>query len=306
MSRKAPRIIAFGDNVVDCYRDQQRMFPGGNCVNHAVFARRFGAEAAYAGAVCDDAAGRAIRDACIAEGVDVSLLRFLPGQTAYCVIANEDGERVFVGANLGVSIIAPSQGDLDGMSKADAVHTGRSSHVDVWLPRFASLTRVSYDFATIRDEARIARIAPHCFLAGFSGGGLSRDEARALGDMALRNGAEWAITTRGDEGAMLIGRSGIYEVPAAPVVPVDTLGAGDTFIARTLVGLLRDETPDLLLGAAAEAAAETCLSPGAFGHGVAMDIDLTTMLTLDEIYRTTKPVDGPVDSRHGTKRELSR
>ncbi|WP_345773568.1 PfkB family carbohydrate kinase [Aquamicrobium sp. NLF2-7] len=297
MSRKAPRIIAFGDNVVDCYRDQQRMFPGGNCVNHAVFARRFGAEAAYAGAVCDDAAGRAIRDACLAEGVDVSLLRFMPGQTAYCVIANENGERVFLGANLGVSIIAPSQGDLDRMSRADAVHTGRSSHIDAWLPRFASLTRVSYDFATIRDEAHIARLAPHCFLAGFSGGGLSREEALALGEAALRNGAQWAITTRGEDGAMLVGHGRIYEVPAAPVVPVDTLGAGDTFIARTLVGLLRDEAPDVLLSEAATAAAETCLSPGAFGHGAAMDIDLTTMLTLDEIYRNTKPVAGPADMK---------
>ena len=39
----APRILAFGDNVVDCYRARHLMFPGGNCVNHAVFARRFGA-----------------------------------------------------------------------------------------------------------------------------------------------------------------------------------------------------------------------------------------------------------------------
>lgn len=32
------RILAFGDNVVDCYRGENLMFPGGNCVNHAVFA----------------------------------------------------------------------------------------------------------------------------------------------------------------------------------------------------------------------------------------------------------------------------
>jgi len=55
VSQATPRIVAFGDNVVDCYRDRQQMFPGGNCVNHAVFARRFGAETAYAGAVSDDA-----------------------------------------------------------------------------------------------------------------------------------------------------------------------------------------------------------------------------------------------------------
>lgn len=293
VSQTAPRILAFGDNVVDCYRDQRRMFPGGNCVNHAVFARRFGAETAYAGAVSNDDAGRAIRDAFLAEGVETSLLRFLPGQTAYCVIATESGERVFIGANLGVSIIAPSPADLAWMKTADAVHTGRSSHVDAWLAHLATLTRVSYDFATIHDEERISGIAPYCFLAGFSGGNLSHDEALCLAGRALKHGAEWAVITRGDKGALLAGPDGTYEASALLVKPVDTLGAGDTFIARTLVGLLRRETPEEILRDATEAAAETCLSPGAFGHGVPMEVDLSTMLTIDEIYATTRPVPGP-------------
>lgn len=293
MSQTAPKILAFSDNVVDCYRDQGRMYPGGNCVNHAVFARRFGAVAAYAGAVADDAAGRAIRDAFIKEGVDTSLLRTVPGQTAYCVIANEDGERVFVGANLGVSIIAPSEADLEWLASADAIHTGRSSHVDAWLPHFASVTRVSYDLATVRDEARVASIAPHCFLVGFSGGDLNREDAMQLAAMAHRYGAQWVVITRGAEGALLSSRDGTYEAPAVPVDPVDTLGAGDTFIARTLVGLLRGEAPSTILSAAAQAAAETCLALGAFGHGVAMEVDLSTMQSLEEIYATTRPVAAP-------------
>lgn len=292
----APRILAFGDNVVDCYRDGGRMYPGGNCVNHAVFARRFGAVTAYGGAVADDPAGRAIRDALRAEGVETGLLRILPGQTAYCVIANDAGERLFVGANLGVSIVAPGEADLDWMRGADAVHTGRSSHVDAWLGRIAAITRLSYDFATIRDEARIAAVAPHCFLAGFSGGGLDRDAALALAQTALRHGATWAIVTRGGEGALLAGPPGVVETGAAPVAPVDTLGAGDTFIARVLVGLLRGEDPALLMPAAALAAAETCLSPGAFGHGRPMAVDLATMLTIDEIYATTRAAPGPRDN----------
>ncbi|MEX4010451.1 PfkB family carbohydrate kinase [Neoaquamicrobium sediminum] len=293
MSRTAPRILAFGDNVVDCYRDQNRMFPGGNCVNHAVFARRFGAETAYAGAVSDDPAGHAIRDAFLAEGVETSLLRLLPGQTAFCVIATQGGERVFVGANLGVSIIAPSPADLAWMKTVDAVHTGRSSHVDAWLAHFASLTRVSYDFATIRDVDRIAAVAPHCFLAGFSGGGMTRGEARTLAATALHYGARWAVITRGGDGALLAGPDGIYEAPAVPVQPVDTLGAGDTFIACTLVGLLRNEAPEAILRAAAEAAAQTCLSPGAFGYAAPMMVDLSSALTIEEIYARTRAVPGP-------------
>ena len=38
------KIAAMGDNVVDCYPARNQMYPGGNCLNVAVQARRFGAQ----------------------------------------------------------------------------------------------------------------------------------------------------------------------------------------------------------------------------------------------------------------------
>ncbi|MCJ8056880.1 PfkB family carbohydrate kinase [Shinella curvata] len=295
MSRAA-RILAFGDNVVDCYRDQNLMFPGGNCVNHAVFARRAGAETAYAGAVSDDEAGRLIRRALIEEGVDVSSLRTEPGQTAYCVIETQDGDRVFVGANLGVSIIAPGGADLARLSDFDAVHTGRSSHVDTWLPRFAAATKISYDLATVHDPERIAQVAPHCFLIAFSAGSASREEALGLAEHARAAGARWSLVTRGIEGALLAGETGMVEGPAKQVDAVDTLGAGDTYIANVLVGLLDGLRPEAILQKAAEAAAQTCLIRGAFGYEASMSVDLSNMMNLEEVYRTTRPAKAPEDA----------
>ncbi|MDH2091652.1 PfkB family carbohydrate kinase [Rhizobium pusense] len=290
------RILAFGDNVVDCYRDQSLMFPGGNCVNHAVFARRAGAETAYAGAVCDDDAGRLIRQALIEEGVDVSSLRIEPGQTAYCVIETRNGDRTFVGANLGVSIIAPSQADLARLSDFDAIHTGRSSHVDSWLPRFAELAKVSYDLATVHDPERIAQVAPHCFLIALSAGDLSREEALSLAQLARTAGARWSLVTRGIEGALLAGETDMFEVPAQPAEAIDTLGAGDTYIAYLLVGLLNNLPPEAALRNAAEAARQTCLIRGAFGHQATMSIDLSNMMSLEEVYRTTRPAAQPEET----------
>ncbi|KQY19128.1 PfkB family carbohydrate kinase [Rhizobium sp. Root482] len=290
---RSARILAFGDNVVDCYRDQNLMFPGGNCVNHAVFARRAGAETAYAGAVCDDAAGRLIRQALIEEGVDVSSLRKELGQTAYCVIETQDGDRVFVGANLSVSIIAPSPADLARLADFDAVHTGRSSHVDAWLSRFAEVTKVSYDLATVHDPERIAGVAPHCFLLAFSAGGLTREEAVALAQRARTAGTRWSLVTRGIEGALLVGDTGVFEAPAQPIDAIDTLGAGDTYIANVLVGLLDRRKPETILMGAAEAAAKTCLIRGAFGHAAPMNVDLSNMMSLEEIYRATRPARAP-------------
>lgn len=283
------RILAFGDNVVDCYRDQNVMFPGGNCVNHAVFARRAGAETAYVGAVCDDAAGRLVRDSLHGEGVDVSGLRIVQGQTAYCVIEMQTAERVFVGANLGVSIIAPSTADLARLPEYDAIHTGRSSHVDAWLSHFAKATRISYDMATGRDADRIAQVAPWCHLLTFSGGGLSKVQALALADQGRKGGADWCLVTRGSDGALLLGDAGLFETASHRVEAVDTLGAGDTFIATVLVRLLEQTDPATVLAHAAQAAANTCMMRGAFGYAAPMAVDLSDMMTIEDIYNTTTP-----------------
>lgn len=288
-----PRILSFGDNVVDCYADQNLMYPGGNCLNHAVFAHRFGAETCYAGAVSDDAAGRLIRSALGREGVDISHLRNLPGNTAFCVIGTEEGERVFLGADLGVSIIGPTAEDLDLMAKVDAVHTGRSSHIDAWVPHISARSLLSFDFATIQDRERIERVGGHCYLASFSGGGLTEEAALDLAATAAAAGAVNVLVTRGEHGALLMRSGQITQARAVVITPLDTLGAGDTFIARVLVGLLRqEETPDLLSAAATEAA-HTCSWHGGFGHAGPMEVDLSLSKTVDEIYRITKSVPGP-------------
>lgn len=266
------RIAAFGDNDVDCYLADGRMYPGGNCFNLAVFARRAGARSAFVGAVADDAAGRLMRSTLAAEDVETTRLRLARGLTAYCFIAHRGAERIFLDHDLGVSRFTPLPADLDYLSGFDAVHVGQSSGLDGWLAAAAGRSRLSYDFALRRDPWHRARVAPRCWLAAFSAGDLDRAGAIGLAAEARARGALWALATRGAAGALLLGPGGLDEVAARPVVPVDTLGAGDSFIARTLVGLLRGEAPAAALAAAAAAAAETCGWMGALGHGAPIDV----------------------------------
>lgn len=261
------KIAAMGDNVVDCYLSMRRMYPGGNCLNVATFVRRFGAGSTYVGAIGGDAAGDAIRSALVAEGVDTSRLRVLPGMTAYCIIGHQGADRVFLRANLGVSMFEPLPADLDHIAGYDAVHIGQSSGLDDHVGKAAEATRLSYDFSTRRDADHSARVAPNCFLASISGGDAAKDDALAMLRRLLAQGARWALVTRGREGAMLSNGGEVFEMDARPVKAVDTLGAGDTFIARTLFGLLSDEHPRDTLEAAAIAAGETCRYHGAIGHG---------------------------------------
>lgn len=263
-------IVAMGDNVVDCYISTGQMYPGGNCLNVSVFARRFGAETAYVGAIGKDAAGSVIQAALQQEGVDASRLRVLVGETGYCVIGHQNSDRIFLRYDLGVSRFVPAPDDLAFVAKFDAVHVGQSSGLDAAIADIAGAAPLSYDFSTRHDPAHIAAIAPLCLLASASAGALSPDAAIALARALLDAGAQWALVTRGKEGALLGHGDTIYRAQAAEGAALDTLGAGDTTIARVLCGLLRVEPAQQVLEAAMAAAAETCSYYGAVGHGAAI------------------------------------
>jgi fructoselysine 6-kinase len=268
------RVATIGDNVVDCYEARNEMFPGGNCLNVSVFIRRFGGCSAYVGAVGRDAAGELIRRALEEEGVDVARLRMLVGPTAYCLIGHRDSDRVFLSFDLGVSMFRPTPEDITFLSGFDAVHVGQSSGLDAFLPQIAAAAPLSYDFSTRRDPEHRAAVAPRCFLASLSGGDASREEAQALAVSLAAAGARHVLVTRGKAGAILLSGGETFCAPAAPATVVDTLGAGDTFIARTLYGLLAGETPAAILAAAAQAAAVTCGYFGAVGHGAPIALDM--------------------------------
>jgi fructoselysine 6-kinase len=263
-------IAAAGDNVVDCYESLGRMYPGGNALNVAVFARRSGASASYVGAVADDRAGHLIRAALAAEGVNIQRLRVLTGQTAFCVIGHEGGDRVFLRSELGVSRFEPDALDFAFIAGHDAVHVSGSSGLDHRLEELASRVPLSYDFSTRRNADHIEAVAPHCFLASFSGSDLTADEADQMAAQALAHGAQWVLVTRGADGAFLAHQTGTVRVAAEPGTIVDTLGAGDTFIARVLIGLVTGEAVETLMADAARRAAETCERHGAFGYGLTL------------------------------------
>ncbi len=265
-------IVAIGDNDVDCYASTGLMYPGGNCFNVSVFARRFGARSAFVGAVADDPAGRLMRNTLIAEGVDASHLRTEDGLTAYCVIGHHGAERVFLANDLGVSRFVPTADDIDFLADFDAAHVGQSSGLDDWLEKIAKQTRLSYDFSVQRDSEHLKVISPLCWLASFSASDLTEEETPALMKTISDAGAQWVLATRGSKGAVLTDGTSEFVGDAPTISPIDTLGAGDTFIARTMVGLLRGDAPQETLHAAGAEAARTCSYLGAVGYGTPIDL----------------------------------
>jgi fructoselysine 6-kinase len=266
------RLLGVGDNVVDCYLDMGTMFPGGNALNVAVAARRAGAAAAYLGALGDDAAGRAILAALAAEGVETDRVRVVGGRNAHALVRLEQGDRVFVGGDEGVSRFVLSSDDLAYAATFDLIHTGDCSFLEEQVADLARTGRpVSFDFSIHRDPAYVDPLLPFVQIACFSASDLDDDAAEDLLHGITSRGPRLALATRGSADALLHDGRRTWRRPVQVEGRiVDTLGAGDSFIGRFLVGFMSGEDPAQTLEAAARAAAATCGDFGAFGYGCPM------------------------------------
>lgn len=260
------RLLGVGDNVVDRYRHLGLMFPGGQALNVAVAARRSGAEAGYLGAIGTDTAGRHVLDALRAEGLDIERLRIIPGPNAYADVEVRDGDRVFVGSSVGVSRFHLTAEDLAYASTFDIVHSSESSGLEDDIPALARRVPVSFDFATHREPGYLRALLPYLTVACFSASDLDDSDAEAFLRQTVAQGPRLALATRGSADALLADGDRVWRQPAVAVDVVDTLGAGDAFTGRLLVGVISGEALRDAMTAAAEVAAEACQSFGAFGH----------------------------------------
>ena len=75
-------------------------------------------------------------------------------------------------------------------------------------------------------------------------------------------GPAQAVIKLGSEGAVGLHRRGDLHQAAVPVQPVDTVGAGDAFVAGYLTELMAGSAPAQRLGVAAKTGAFACLAYG--------------------------------------------
>ena len=269
MSDTIISLLGLGDNTVDVYVDQHVMFPGGNAVNVAVHTKRLGAEAGYLGCLGNDACAKLLFDSLSEEGIDLSRCRRIEAENAHARVGHRNGDRMFLGSTPGCrAAYTLDADDFAYIAGFDMVHTSYCSDNDDAIPAIADAAkRLSYDFSNRTGQEKMARLAPFVDIAFVSFANQSDDACldalRAIAAMGPRA----AVMTRGDQGAVALVDDKFYRQAIVPTKVVDTLGAGDAFIAGFLRAFIAEETVSECLRLGAETAAQTCRSLGGFGHG---------------------------------------
>ncbi len=261
------RMCSIGDNTVDRYVDHGTWYPGGSAANVAVHARRHGVDAGYIGIVGSDEASALVRDSLESESVDLSRLRSEPGPNAFTdIFLDAKGNRHFGEHSAPESALHLDESDLEYLRGCDWIHTGHSSATESELGTMARIAPVMFDFSHSSLEYA-APLLEHITIAAFSRPELSEAQCRDLLNEVCSHGATTAVVTRGAQ-STIAWRGEFASEPAHEIAVVDTLGAGDAFLAAFAVNLMAGGTLALALSAATGYAAKSCTHLGAYGHGV--------------------------------------
>jgi fructokinase len=281
-----PVILAFGEVLWDVFPTGARF--GGAPANFACHAALQGAKTFVLSAVGDDERGREARAILQGFSVDVSALQTHPslatgavtvtldakGKPSYCIEPDAAWDEILISATAEAAL-----------EVADAVYFGTlgqrgqasKSAIKVLLQRAKEKGKLRVLDVNLRrpfyDAALIHESISQCDVLKFSDeelpellaacGILSTHLDAQLKELLERFDLRLVAMTQGSDGATLLTAKECVRQPGVPTNVVDTVGAGDSFTATLIVGLLRGESLSVIAKKACEVASIVCSQSGA-------------------------------------------
>ncbi|MGW5319818.1 ribokinase [Nocardia thailandica] len=241
MTAAASRVVVLGsinmDLVLTCPRrpgpgetvlgDGFATVPGGKGANQAVAAARAGADVRLIGALGDDAFAAQLRETLTDAGVDIALVRTVPGPSGVAgIVVDEAGENsivVVAGANDAVG--PPGDAEAAAIDGARILLCQLEIPIDAVL---AAAARARAGGTLVALNPSPARALPDALWTAVDIAVVNTVEADQYGQAIAR--VPHLVTTLGADGVRYRGPDGAeVHVPAPTVTAVDTTGAGDAF-----------------------------------------------------------------------------
>lgn len=284
--RKAA-ILSCGEVLWDLFPEGARF--GGAPANFACHAALLGGDVAMLSAVGNDTSGDEAIAILQGFGMDTSLVQRIAdaptgsvgvsvdaaGKPSYEIHAGSAWDRVAWTASLETRI-----------AEVDAVYFGtlgqRGERSRATIRRALGIAKARgtlrvldvnlrqpfYDAALIREsiaqasvlklsDDELREVAAACDIAP------DANPEATLRAMLTRCELDLIAMTRGADGALLVSAAETISQPGIPTVVRDTVGAGDSFTAALIIGLLRGEPLQAIARTACETAAVVCAHDGA-------------------------------------------
>jgi sugar/nucleoside kinase (ribokinase family) len=230
-------------------------------------AARAGAEVVYAGEHGTGRFGDLVREALVAEGVELVQLPAASDTGVCVVLVDAAGERTFItetGAEGALTAehlhrVRPRAGDLVYVTGYSLLRESNRDALLAWLPSMGE-HRVLLDPGPLAADVAPGvwrAVLPHVDILS-----CNAVEAEAMSTVDGVEAVPVRVTRVGAEGCDVVENGVTVRVPGFPVDPVDTNGAGDAHAGVLAAELLRGEP---LLVAAERANAAAAIAVGRYG-----------------------------------------
>lgn len=237
---KKIKIAAVGDNCIDFYEGSGEIFPGGNPVNVAVYVKRMNGDSSYTGVVGNDNHGKFLIEAISAKGVDTSHVKVLDGKTAVTHVEIKNGDRILGDYDEGVMAdFKLSEEDIDFLCSHDLVVSGIWGMIESELHKIkARGIPIAFDFADKMDHEITHKAIPYVDYAFFSNDSTNDDELYEFMKSVQSKGPNVVVVTRGSKGSIAYDGNEFTKCGIIECEVIDSMGAGDSYIAGFLIGIL--------------------------------------------------------------------
>lgn len=234
------------------------MHTGGDAINEATILTRLGIKTLLISAIGEDAPGNFVQKFCCQEGIDLSgIVTHNNWDTSINVgLVTEDGERTFV-TNRNGSLWKMTLDDVDMSRFKDAKLLSMASIFnnplldgDALVSMFRRARQegliICADMIMPRlnetlEDIREALSFVDYFFPNYDEAALltGKKEIQAIADEFLACGIKYVIIKKGKDGCYICSKDRNIHVPAVSGInPIDTIGAGDNFVAGFITAIL--------------------------------------------------------------------
>ncbi|WAI93317.1 fructoselysine 6-kinase [Streptococcus dysgalactiae] len=263
------KLAAIGSNCIDYYKNLEggKAFPGGGPVNMAVYNVRIGGQASYIGPVGNDEYGELLKNSLQDRGVNTSHMEIKYGDTAVSEVELIDGERVFGDYTEGVlEDYKLSEEDILFILKHDIVVCDLWGKVESSFEKLQDLgIKTAFDCADRPEDNAVQRAIAFTNYLFFSTDEEDSEDLRLYMKKLWQAGPELVIAMQGEYGSICYDGEryisfGIIDCENV----IDTMGAGDSYIAGFLNGKGNDLPIEECMKQGATVATETIQYFGAW------------------------------------------
>lgn len=230
-------VAVIGDNCVDFYSHLNRYYLTGNIVDTGMNLAQLGVPTSILTTVADDEYGKEMLQCFKEQGLNISHVKVAHGDTAITYMQLIEKERIHGDYLEGVleDMVFDSE-DVHFAASHNVVHSaywGKAEGVLQDIKKANPECFISFDFAD-RLESHLVKELDGIVDIGFFS---YREKDEKIMDFLkerMKNGMKVAVATFGENGSLALSENQVYEAGIVKTEVVNTVGAGDSFIAGFL------------------------------------------------------------------------